>query len=116
MAGCAASKQTLHVQGLCTIGPHVVGPFCEIVKLRNRLAKLCGAEDFYDYTVKQAEGFSKRCARGRVASLIACRDRQSCRSQGNMHAHEACLPSKCTWLCYKPYCLQRFLSSMNQAS
>ena len=40
----------------------MVGPFCEIVKLRNRLAKLCGAEDFYDYTVKQAEGFSKRCA------------------------------------------------------
>ncbi len=50
------------LQGLRTIGPLVVGPFCEIVKLRNRLAKLCGAEDFYDYTVKQAEGFSKRCA------------------------------------------------------
>ena len=51
----------LHLQGLRTIGPHVVRPFCEIVKLRNRLAKLCGAQDFYDYTVKQAEGFSKRC-------------------------------------------------------
>ncbi|KAK9843964.1 hypothetical protein WJX81_000584 [Elliptochloris bilobata] len=47
-------------EGLRTIGAHVVKPFCEIVKLRNRLAKLCGAEDFYDYTVKQAEGFSKR--------------------------------------------------------
>ena len=58
----AKLTRTLHLQGLRTIGPHVVGLFCEIVKLRNRLAKLCGAEDFYDYTVKQAEGFSKRCA------------------------------------------------------
>ena len=63
----------LHLQGLRSIGPHVVGPFCEIVKLRNRLAKLCGAEDFYDYTVKQAEGFSKRCAAsGSARSQPAC--------------------------------------------
>ena len=55
----------LHAKGLRTIGPHVAEAFCEIVKLRNRLARICGAEDFYDYTVKQAEGFSKRCAAGR---------------------------------------------------
>eukprot|EP00979_Chaetoceros_neogracilis_P004725 scaffold815_cov273-Chaetoceros_neogracile.AAC.31 len=33
--------------------------FLEIVKLRNRLAKILGFEDYYDYTVTNAEGFDK---------------------------------------------------------
>jgi len=35
------------MQGLRSIGPFVAEPFIEIVKLRNRLAKLMGFEDFY---------------------------------------------------------------------
>lgn len=47
-------------RGLRSIGPHVAERFCEIVKLRNRLARLQGFEDYYDMKVQQAEGFSKR--------------------------------------------------------
>ena len=48
-------------QGLRTIGPFVCeNGFLEIVKLRNKLAKLLGFEDYYDYTVTNAEGFSKK--------------------------------------------------------
>jgi len=32
-----------------TVGPHVAAKFCEIVKLRNKLARNLGYEDFYDY-------------------------------------------------------------------
>mmetsp|Transcript_7194 Transcript_7194/g.9339 ORF Transcript_7194/g.9339 Transcript_7194/m.9339 type:complete len:297 (+) Transcript_7194:429-1319(+) len=35
------------------------GGFLEIVKLRNKLAKDLGFQDYYDYTVTNAEGFSK---------------------------------------------------------
>lgn len=34
-----------------TVGPHVAAKFCEIVKLRNKLARNLGYEDFYDYKV-----------------------------------------------------------------
>lgn len=34
--------------------------FLEIVKLRNQLAKMLGFEDYYDYTVTNAEGFGKK--------------------------------------------------------
>lgn len=47
-------------EGMRTVGPHVAAKFCEIVKLRNKLARNLGYEDFYDYKVKTAEGFSKR--------------------------------------------------------
>lgn len=48
-------------QGLRTIGPFVCdNGFLEVVKLRNKLAKLLGFEDYYDYTVTNAEGFSKK--------------------------------------------------------
>eukprot|EP00891_Asterochloris_glomerata_P001220 jgi/Astpho2/1220/Aster-07071 len=47
-------------EAMRSIGPHIVGKFCEIVKLRNRLAKVAGFEDYYDMKVQQAEGFSKR--------------------------------------------------------
>ena len=34
-----------------SVGPHVAAKFCEIVKLRNQLARNLGYEDFYDYKV-----------------------------------------------------------------
>lgn len=47
-------------EGLRTIGPFVCSNgFCEIVKLRNKLAKMLGYQDYYDYTVSNSEGFSK---------------------------------------------------------
>jgi hypothetical protein len=46
--------------GLCTIGPFVLdNGFLEIIKLRNKLAKTLGFEDYYDYKVTNAEGFGK---------------------------------------------------------
>ena len=39
------------LQGMRTVGPHVASRFCEIVKLRNKLARNLGYEDFYDYKV-----------------------------------------------------------------
>ncbi len=39
------------LQAMRSIGPHIVGKFCEIVKLRNRLAKVAGFEDYYDMKV-----------------------------------------------------------------
>lgn len=36
-----------------TVGPHVASKFCEIVKLRNRLARNLGYEDFYDYKARR---------------------------------------------------------------
>lgn len=48
-------------EGLCTIGPFVCSTgFVEIVKLRNKLARELGFEDYYDYTVTNAEGFGKK--------------------------------------------------------
>jgi oligoendopeptidase F len=48
-------------EGLRALGPFVVGNgFCEMVKLRNAMARKLGYEDFYDYKVTQAEGFSKK--------------------------------------------------------
>ena len=36
-------------QGSRSIGPFVAERFVEIVKMRNRLARLQGYQDFYDY-------------------------------------------------------------------
>lgn len=48
-------------EGLRSIGSFVCeNGFLEIVKLRNKLAKMLGFEDYYDYTVQNAEGFSKK--------------------------------------------------------
>eukprot|EP00197_Chlamydomonas_leiostraca_P012787 CAMPEP_0202859018 /NCGR_PEP_ID=MMETSP1391-20130828/1317_1 /ASSEMBLY_ACC=CAM_ASM_000867 /TAXON_ID=1034604 /ORGANISM="Chlamydomonas leiostraca, Strain SAG 11-49" /LENGTH=626 /DNA_ID=CAMNT_0049538015 /DNA_START=77 /DNA_END=1957 /DNA_ORIENTATION=- len=47
-------------EGMRGIGPFVAERFLEIVKLRNRMARLMGYEDFYDYKVTSAEGFGKR--------------------------------------------------------
>eukprot|EP00536_Pseudo-nitzschia_multiseries_P002496 jgi/Psemu1/235748/estExt_Genewise1.C_330129 len=47
-------------EGLRSIGPFVCSNgFLEIVQLRNKLARMLGFEDYYDYTVTNAEGFSK---------------------------------------------------------
>ena len=47
-------------EGLRSVGPFICSNgFCEIVKLRNKLAKSLGKEDYYDYTVQNSEGFSK---------------------------------------------------------
>lgn len=53
-------KRLAAYEGLRSVGPHVVERFCEIVKLRNRLARLAGPyEDYFDMKVTQAEGMSK---------------------------------------------------------
>jgi oligoendopeptidase F len=46
-------------EGLESIGSHVAGKFCEIIKLRNEFAKCLGYVDYYDMKVNQAEGFGK---------------------------------------------------------
>merc|ERR1719330_458556 len=47
-------------EGLRSIGPFVLGAgFVDIIKERNRLARMLGFEDFYDYKVTQSEGFGK---------------------------------------------------------
>lgn len=48
-------------EGLRTIGPFVCqNGFIEIIKLRNKMAKALGFEDYYDYKVTNAEGMSKQ--------------------------------------------------------
>ena len=48
-------------EGLRSLGPWIVqNGFCEMIKLRNSMAKKLGYEDFYDYKVTQAEGFGKK--------------------------------------------------------
>lgn len=46
-------------EGLRSIGPFVSEKFLGIIKDRNKLARLLGFEDFYDYKVTAAEGFGK---------------------------------------------------------
>jgi oligoendopeptidase F len=48
-------------EGVSSIGPFIcTNGFCDIVKMRNRMAKKLGYVDFYDYKVQQAEGFDKK--------------------------------------------------------
>ncbi|MCA8924145.1 MAG: peptidase M3 [Planctomycetes bacterium] len=48
-------------EGLRSIEDHVLAHgFAEVVKRRNELGRAQGAEDYYDYKVKNAEGMSKR--------------------------------------------------------
>eukprot|EP01083_Nonionella_stella_P009163 26509_1 len=56
------SERQSAYDGLRSIGDFVCDHpqgFLEVVKLRNALAKKLGFEDYYDYTVQNAEGFSK---------------------------------------------------------
>ena len=48
---CWWRAQPVPVQGMRTVGPYVAAKLCEIVKLRNQLARKLGYEDFYDYKV-----------------------------------------------------------------
>jgi len=57
-------------EGLRSIGPFVLGAgLCDMVKLRNAMARKLGYEDFYDYKVKQAEGFGKATLFGILDTL-----------------------------------------------
>ncbi|MDA7950319.1 MAG: M2 family metallopeptidase [Pirellulaceae bacterium] len=48
-------------EGLRRIEDHVLeNGFLEIVKMRNRLGRMLGGEDYYDWQVKRTEGLSKR--------------------------------------------------------
>lgn len=51
--------RTACLEGLRSIGPFVAEKFCDIVKLRNSMARSLGFVDFYDMKVTQAEGFNK---------------------------------------------------------
>lgn len=55
------SERRSAYEGLRSVGDFVCDKgFAEIVKLRNRLSKSLGYEDYYDHTVRNAEGFSKQ--------------------------------------------------------
>jgi hypothetical protein len=59
------------LEGLRSIGTFVVDRFCEIVKLRNQLARSLGYECYYDMKVSQAEGFNKQVLFGIMNQLEA---------------------------------------------
>ncbi len=55
-----ATRRAAHA-GMGEIEPHVLSHgFLEIVRLRNRLGRLLGYEDYYDYKVSRNEGFGKK--------------------------------------------------------
>ncbi len=55
-----ALRQAAH-RGLQSIERHVLeNGFLDIVRKRNRLGRMLGYEDYYDYKVQRNEGFSKR--------------------------------------------------------
>mmetsp|Transcript_12072 Transcript_12072/g.36231 ORF Transcript_12072/g.36231 Transcript_12072/m.36231 type:complete len:656 (-) Transcript_12072:500-2467(-) len=56
-------------EGLRSVGPHVVEKLCEVVKLRNKLAKANGFEDFYAYKLMGAEGMTKETLFGIMDGL-----------------------------------------------
>jgi len=56
-------------EGLCAIGPFVAAGLCEIVRLRNRLAREQGHADYYEYKVQAAE--QVRCVWARIWGFCA---------------------------------------------
>ncbi len=47
-------------RGLRSIEEHVLdGGFCDLVRMRNRLGRMLGAEDYYDWRVRRNEGMTK---------------------------------------------------------
>lgn len=59
-------------EGLRSIEPFVLGNgFLEIVKLRNRLGRMLGFEDYYDWKVSTAEGMRKREVFARLEAFLA---------------------------------------------
>ena len=58
-------------EGLRSLGPFVLeNGLCEMVKLRNEMARKLGYEDYYDYKVTQAEGFGKKELFGILDTLL----------------------------------------------
>eukprot|EP01059_Diplonema_ambulator_P009016 TRINITY_DN1878_c0_g1_i1.p1 TRINITY_DN1878_c0_g1~~TRINITY_DN1878_c0_g1_i1.p1 ORF type:complete len:646 (+),score=284.41 TRINITY_DN1878_c0_g1_i1:996-2933(+) len=47
-------------EGMRAIGPFVAERFCEIAKLRNKISRANGYEDYYAYKIQTAEGFDKK--------------------------------------------------------
>ena len=69
--------------GLRSIEPHVLEHgFVELVKMRNRLGRLLGGEDYYDAAVRRVEGLSKRQIFAWLDELeAATRDAGRCRAR-----------------------------------
>jgi arsenate reductase-like glutaredoxin family protein len=88
-------------EGLRTVGPFICeNGFVEIIKLRNKLAKSLGYEDYYDYKVTNAEGMSKkklfqildRLEEGTRSIMEA-----SCKELENLHGTDALKPWNATY-------------------
>ena len=47
-------------EGIESISKFVVGPLCELVKVRNKMAKANGYGDFYEYRIQTSEGMNKK--------------------------------------------------------
>ncbi len=59
-------------QGLRSIEDHVLASgFIELVKARNRLGRMLGGEDFYDWKVRRVEGMSKVAIFDLLGGLMA---------------------------------------------
>ncbi len=59
-------------EGLRAIEPHVLERgFLEVVRMRNRLGRMLGAEDYYDWKVRRVEGITKRDVFDRLDDLEA---------------------------------------------
>jgi len=64
-------RQAAHA-GLRSIEPYVLSKgFLEIVKLRNKLGRMLGYEDYYDWKVSVAEGMRKRDVFARLEAFLA---------------------------------------------
>ncbi|KAK9816558.1 hypothetical protein WJX72_001939 [[Myrmecia] bisecta] len=82
-------------EGMRAVGPHVAAQLCEIVKLRNRLARMMGPfEDFYDYKVQTAEGFSKRELFNKLDALRASSQPISDAARGALEASKGAEATK----------------------
>lgn len=82
-----ALRKAAH-RGLQSIEREVLDKgFLDIVRERNRLGRMLGYEDYYDYKVSRNEGFSKRTLFGILGDLEA-RTRDACKSALDALARE----------------------------
>lgn len=65
VAEAEATRKSAY-DGLRSVGPFVAEAFLEIVKDRNKLARLLGFQDFYDYKVPGGGGGRQGGAEGMV--------------------------------------------------
>jgi hypothetical protein len=57
-------------EGLRAIEPYVLDHgFLEVVRMRNRLGRMLGAEDYYDWKVRRVEGLTKQAVFDRLGDL-----------------------------------------------